>query len=551
LRGYTEEELMKLVKDKSGGKLEQFVPPFLLHEVSVDGKQRTLATFLAQPAHVAEPDQKRLKSQMVARDEAFVKHVLSCVIQRIAWNGDQDEDPRVSWTTLPPGCAWFTTDSPLLFVRNCYERLWDLVNERYLAWVNGTVVNAPKRLLLIGTTGIVKTVSMNYFMLCALKAGYKVLFETREKRFFLHDGVMESEELDDKELRVIARDDRKVFFLVDHKQGEEPPMVPAFTVAAVSPDRKSYKEFKKHDCFVLWMPLTTANEIIAMNSKEWKLGESVLEARLNGYGPIVRHVFRFDQEDAKRDLKTKIKSFDYDTCLKRDILMSSDVPAEFVGMSWWVLHVTTENFRVASKVLWGSRYIMQKVLANYDQSRLQELEKIIADGLASPDRSHDVDGEFQYWSCQRLAGGLEVNTFNAKYVGGKCTYDVAGVIQLPPGQIKMVRALPSVTEMVQHNGVVHYSKLTNEPLCDAAVVLGNELCLFQMTIGEMHDFKNRPWVAYCKAATVAGLAKVRFVFLVPFKDKFRVQQSHIQVFGGTFGIPVSLEVAEVIPRRRQ
>ncbi len=115
----------------------------------------------------------------------------------------------------------------------------------------------------------------------------------------------------------------------------------------------------------------------------------------------------------------------------------------------------------------------------------------------------------------------------------------------------MVRALPSVAEMVQHNGIVHYSKLTNEPHCDAAVVLGKELCLFQMTIGEAHGLKKRPWEAYCKTAKAAGLAMVRFVFIVPFRDKFCVQQSHTELFGGTFGIPVSLEVAEVVPRRRQ
>jgi hypothetical protein len=185
---------------------------------------------------------------------------------------------------------------------------------------------------------------------------------------------------------------------------------------------------------------------------------------------------------------------------------------------------------VPSRVVWASRWIMQQVLAKFDQDKLHELEEIIRDGLANPARSHDVDGEFQYWSCQRLAGGLKVETFTAEYVKGQCTYVHAAELEVERRQVRLVRALPSVAEMVEHNGVVHYSKLTNEPLCDAAVVLGKELCLFQMTIGAAHNLKEQPWARYCKAATAAGLAKVRFVFIVPFRDKFCMQQSHIQLF---------------------
>jgi hypothetical protein len=61
LRGYTEEKLMKLVEDWCakkgvGEERHQLVPPLLLHEVSVDGKQRTLATFLASAVEVADQE---------------------------------------------------------------------------------------------------------------------------------------------------------------------------------------------------------------------------------------------------------------------------------------------------------------------------------------------------------------------------------------------------------------------------------------------------------------------------------------------------------------
>jgi hypothetical protein len=66
LGDYTEEKLVKLVDRKSGGKLDQLVPPFLgQHTVSVGGQQRTLASFLQPPAVAAvEPQQKKAKAEV-------------------------------------------------------------------------------------------------------------------------------------------------------------------------------------------------------------------------------------------------------------------------------------------------------------------------------------------------------------------------------------------------------------------------------------------------------------------------------------------------------
>ena len=110
------------------------------------------------------------------------------------------------------------------------------------------------RVLLLGTPGIGKTVSMNYFLHRALNVGYKVLFETREERFYFHDGVVESELLEGRVLSNI-HGDPAVFFLVDHQQNQPPPFVKSFTVAAMSPDQRNYKEFVKNRCKVYFVPL--------------------------------------------------------------------------------------------------------------------------------------------------------------------------------------------------------------------------------------------------------------------------------------------------------
>ena len=124
---------------------------------------------------------------------------------------------------------------------------------------------------------------MKYFLLQAVRAGYRVLFETREKRFFFHDNAVESELIDDRGLRHY-RGERDVFFLVDHLQDNPPPFCDAFTVAAMAPDTRTYKEFKKTPCDVLWMPLTSENELIAMNSVELHLPVPELQKHMMKFG---------------------------------------------------------------------------------------------------------------------------------------------------------------------------------------------------------------------------------------------------------------------------
>lgn len=231
------------------------------------------------------------------------------------------------------------------------------------------------------------------------------------------------------------------------------------------------------------------------------------------------------------------------------LIQAAVVPKDFDGMSWWLLHVTTENLRLPSKILWASTWVMQQVLARYTQQRLHELEAIIADGLAHPLPMHDVDGEFQYWAAKRIAGGLVVKTFRPEFARGRCTPHPAGEITFEGAGWELVRALPDVKLMAQKPEVLFYSQRTNEPLCDAAMVRGQEeLLLFQMTIGKSHAFKVSTWNAYCKAAEAAGLTRVRFLFVVPFVDNFLVPAETLALFSQkNTRMSISLEVAALTP----
>lgn len=95
----------------------------------------------------------------------------------------------------------------------------------------------------------------------------------------------------------------------------------------------------------------------------------------------------------------------------------------------------------------------------------------------------------------------------------------------------------------------YFSQLWNEPLCDAATVVHGELVLFQMTIGETHGLKEQSFKEYCEEAHNAGLSRVRFVFIVPARLKFRVSEKQAEFFTTKFPLAVSLEVCELVPRR--
>ncbi len=104
--------------------------------------------------------------------------------------------------------------------------------------------------------------------------------------------------------------------------------------------------------------------------------------------------------------------------------------------------------------------------------------------------------------------------YAAKYEQNTCRYVESGALQLPTCEVQLVNHLPSVSTMVERPGL-QYSKLANEALCDAAMVEGTTLLLFQMTIGTMHSFNQGRWKKLCEEAEEVRLTRVRFIYVVP------------------------------------
>eukprot|EP01097_Dermamoeba_algensis_P007890 TRINITY_DN5095_c0_g1_i5.p1 TRINITY_DN5095_c0_g1~~TRINITY_DN5095_c0_g1_i5.p1 ORF type:complete len:556 (-),score=82.98 TRINITY_DN5095_c0_g1_i5:1290-2957(-) len=450
-------------------------------------------------------------------------------------NAFPSEDPGVSVATLQEN-KWLCVDSKHLFIRSCYPKLWAKMDSLYQNYLQQAKDRRKFSVLLLGNPGIGKTVSMNYFLMQALKKNYPVLFETRRERFFFHDGIAEMESIEGSTLRKL-RNDPRVLLLHDHQQNQPPPFCKAFTIAAMLPDSSNYSEYRKDTCSQLWMPLPSHHDLIAMNSVEPKLETQELLDRLDLFGPIPRYVFSDEPDVMRQLLESRISSFDYEKCRRLGMLTSGELPKSHDGLSWTVLHVSSESEELQhpTKISWASDHVMVQVLEKHTRTKMLDLESSIAALLGDKTSLHQPDGEFQHWSCQRIASGCKIPTFVPFYnTDGIKTQSLRPCpqpsIQLEPHNMVPSRTLPAVKDMVRRKGKLIYATIVNEPLCDAAVITNNSLVLFQMIIGENHTVKERTFKSYCNKAKEHGLACVRFVFVVPHKNQFLVSEDQVTFF---------------------
>ena len=130
----------------------------------------------------------------------------------------------------------------------------------------------------------------------AVQENYPVLIETRYHRYFIDSGTDDAQVEDVLTIGGLRgmSDNPAVLLFHDHQPGREPPIIDpgAFTVAAVSPAIVNLKEYSKHDCLELWMPLPKFEEVLAIKSViRPSMSNEELERRYGLVGPILRQVF--------------------------------------------------------------------------------------------------------------------------------------------------------------------------------------------------------------------------------------------------------------------
>ena len=473
----------------------------------------------------------------------FFRAVKNSKAEKIPWKGDASLDPNLSVATLPKGMSWLTMKSNKLFVRSRYEELWEIIEKDFLLLKSGEMIpNMHQRMIILGNTGIGKTVMLNYFLKRALEKGYRVLFETREERYYFHDGTVDCERLSEMNLDRF-RYDRSVLFLVDHLIDRSPPTCNAYTVAPMSPDPSNYNEFRKNRCGVLWVPLPSNEEILLMNNAEFNIVD--IQDRLELFGPIPRSVFTpaKDMDALHAQLAGKIESFDYEEFVSSSMAITGELPEKKGGLSWWVVHVTTKNLRVASEVRWASDEIRNRVLEKYQTRNLKDLERSIVKALSKP--NYTPAAEYQYWAAMKIASGKELESVVVGENGASSKKEKR-VFKFIAHDMVFVSKF-DVEMLTKEPNKLFYSKKVNEALCDAAAVMNDELLLFQMTIGDTHNMREKSWMDYCKSAVANKLKGVRIIFLVPYMRKFDTGKA-MEVFEEVkVNIPTYLEVTELTP----
>lgn len=319
------------------------------------------------------PPPGQLQTQGIPLVRSQPHLLLEIQFKDICWPETGGTDPKVKSAFLPGG--WYTLESNNLFVRQCYETLWTEVRDAYNDQKNN------RRVLILGNPGIGKTASLNYLLLCALKDGIRVLFESRSTRFLFDGQTVRRELIQHTALADEVYEDRSVLVLHDHQPGHEPPQLQgAFVVAALSPDQRNYNEFQKHLAKTIWLPLPSKSELIAMNSVEPHLDEATFESRFSEYGPIPRLLFSPHQKKVKRELTAKIADFEFGPAAL-SMLRTKEL-RDGGKVSWWIFHVdATPDLSDVSEVRWVSDDIRKRVLQLTQASKIGQIECYLADFL--------------------------------------------------------------------------------------------------------------------------------------------------------------------------
>ena len=441
---------------------------------------------------------------------------------------DGSSESFIRRATLPPGFEWFALDSSReLIVRLCYDLVWQEIENAFLDWRSKRLVGKEikyNRVLILGNSGIGKTASLNFYIVQAVRKKYPVLIETREMRYFIDSG---SDDVLSEEIGVIGslsskRKDKSVLFFVDHQPNSEPPSLDtgAFAVAPVSPAQANMKEFSKHKCRELWMPLPKLEEMIAMKTViAPDMQDDDFQKRLNLVGCMPRLIFASDFRNVKVKLNTRILEFDVNSFITSSMFTRGLIPRDHDGLSWWIVRVSgQENLEYPLTISWGSDFIRDRVLETQASKDINILREASCSMLKSPFADMRPSGYYEKWCVYSLAAGKVLNSK---------TGDIKSeIVKLEAHKVIVRSTTPAFKELSDHINQIYYCAGVNNPTYDAAVLYRpnangkSQLLLIQVTIGKTHgDFpESSPIVKEAKQQDVP----VRYIFIVPSSNYLRL-----------------------------
>jgi hypothetical protein len=413
-----------------------------------------------------------------------------------------------------------------------------------------------------------QTAMMNFFFIKAIEKKIPVLFETRDRRYYF-DGYnsLQAEPIYGNVLK--RHSSRKeVLLLHDHQPKMEPRFIEAnhcFTIAPMVPDFESYKQFEKHNCAQMFVPIPFREEIIAMN-KILKLTDTKdLSSRIDKFGCIPRYVLVNDEEYEALSLRLvrHIAAFDLVQCARSSMLRTGIIPSS-TNLSWWIMHAhANDTLSHVSKMEWASEYIRIEVMKHrLSFGILLELESFLAMELFMTYSLYNFSKDYEDWVCLRLSAGLQdFKTYSPYYEMNETDVnrnsllykDVFSSITIEKHVLEVLNHEPDesiIDEFFQNKIIQCESK--NEALIDALLYNDTEFILFQITIGKDYSFEFHHLDKYMKLTNAAGLKKLRFIFVIPSIKDFHISQELINNLSiiNFSDVTLSLEVMELRPKMR-
>jgi hypothetical protein len=458
---------------------------------------------------------------------------------KVEWKGDPAKDPNLQVLTLPNDLDWPTLESSHLFIRtryDCYDRIWTAIEEAYLNRVRhqGPYVEFA-RALIQGNSGIGKTAFLNYALYRAVKQGYPVLFETKELRIFIHGDKVEYEDIVLMEKGLIHhRRDANVLVLHDHQPNSEPPILTngAFVIAPVSPDMRNSKEFRKGKCLQFWMPLPTRQELQSMNSIEPQLTSDVLKSRVDLFGEITRICLASTVEEYEMyeiALTQRIQSFRFKEVSQ--MIRARVIPTtQEHGLSWWIIHLDTNESLKVPIIYWGSYQIFDQITTIVDDTALTELENYLADQLRARSPTIQLPTfEYQKWATYKLAQGMNLPLHYFRSDGSPEPSESS--LSLSKSEVRrdyLYRI--SIENLKNQQEKLFSSSNPKAVLCDTATIDKDcSLILFQATIGSVHSLKLKYLEEFAAEAKKYGVEKMRLIYIVPEIEDFKIQRQDLEL----------------------
>jgi len=282
------------------------------------------------------------------------------------WNNLSSVKETNNSLLLPSGTKWIPGATNRLFVRQCYQDVFDLICKKR--------DQGKTRFIISGNPGIGKTYFLAYLIFQLKKRKCQIILDMKmNNSCFLFSGtkVLEGNIDDFKEILK----DPKTWCLVD---GKEPKGYAAITVLATSPLKDIYRDFSKLiNSDIMWMPVWSDSEIESCRQICFpRLDKPLVDSLFEKWGGIPRFVLERAQDPkAQRELDDAIGIADLDKLLATigEISHPDDTNHKLVH-----IHTTQKGEYGDRYVTYASYYVSARILDRFERTAFWKLRTFLS-----------------------------------------------------------------------------------------------------------------------------------------------------------------------------